>query len=162
MSNGNISFHTGNAPNELYKYSLPGVIKRFWYRGSQRPFCGAALSHIRSWPLPLLRQPTEFLPTGFFSVLTVYIFSSSINVLVKFQSQLKSPVRTRAQMLWHAVSGQSFLMCLDKTQRVPQQISCADTCARLSVKRQQPEKTSKGPSYLSYPRPLFALRFLFC
>jgi hypothetical protein len=41
------------------------------------------------------------------------------------------PVRTREQMLRHAVSGQIFLMCLDKSQSVPQQISCADTRARL-------------------------------
>jgi hypothetical protein len=57
-----------------------------------------------------------------------------------------SPVRTRAQMLRHTVSGQSCSMCLDKSQSVPQQISCADTWARLSVERRQHEETSKDLS----------------
>jgi hypothetical protein len=46
-------------------------------------------------------------------------------------------------MLRHTVSGQSCLMCLGKSQRVSQQISCADTRARLSVERRQHEETSK-------------------
>jgi hypothetical protein len=61
-------------------------------------------------------------------------------------------VRTRAQMLRHTVSGQSCLMCLDKSQNAPQQISCTDTCARLSVERRQHEETSEDLSYLSYSR----------
>jgi hypothetical protein len=52
---------------------------------------------------------------------------------------LLRPVRTRAQVLWHTVSGQSRLMCVYKSQRVPQQISCADTCAQLLVERRQHE-----------------------
>jgi hypothetical protein len=56
------------------------------------------------------------------------------------------PVRTREHMLRHIVSVQSCLMCLDKSQRVPQQISSADTCARLSVERWQHEETSKDLS----------------
>jgi hypothetical protein len=35
-------------------------------------------------------------------------------------------------------------MCLNKSPCVPQQISCADTCAWLSVERRQHDATSKG------------------
>jgi hypothetical protein len=58
-----------------------------------------------------------------------------------------SPVRTREQMLRHTVSGQSCLMCLDKSQRVPRQISCADACARLCFLKESLLSVWSTPSF---------------
>jgi hypothetical protein len=44
----------------------------------------------------------------------------------------------------HIVLAHIRLMCLDKSQCVPQQISCADTCAQLLVEIRQHDATSKG------------------